>query len=76
MLKKDFDDSLKSLALTRSSFAELTGVSYLGTVTKWDDESRPIPSWVSSWLENYSFKKKFLLLKNVFEDSKFFEDSK
>ena len=51
MTKKEFDDRLESLGLTRQVFAQLTGLSF-GSVTNWHDERKPVPSWVSSWLDN------------------------
>lgn len=52
MNKKDFDDILKKINLSRQEFANKTGLSY-GAVGNWNDESKPVPSWVESWLENY-----------------------
>lgn len=52
MTKKEFDERLDSLGITRQIFAQLTGLSY-GSVTNWSDEKKPVPSWVSSWLDNY-----------------------
>lgn len=60
MTKKQFDDRLKALDLTRQLFAELTKLAY-GTVNNWQDEGsdkgKPIPSWVTSWLDNYAKAK-------------------
>lgn len=56
MTKKEFDERLDSLELTRQVFAQLTGLSY-GSVTNWSDEKKPVPSWVSSWLSNYKKAK-------------------
>ena len=53
MTKKEFDECLESLGLTRQAFAQLTGLSF-GSVTNWHDERKPVPSWVSSWLDNYA----------------------
>lgn len=52
MTKKEFDEKLKSLDLTRQTFAQQTGISY-GAITNWHDVNKPIPSWVDSWLDNY-----------------------
>lgn len=53
MTKKEFDERLDCLGLTRQVFAQLTSLSY-GSVTNWHDERKPVPSWVSSWLDNYA----------------------
>lgn len=53
MTKKEFDECLERLGLTRQTFAQITGLSY-GAVTNWHDERKPVPSWVSSWLDNYA----------------------
>ena len=53
MTKKEFDERLDRLGLTRQVFAQLTCLSY-GSVTNWHDERKPVPSWVSSWLDNYA----------------------
>lgn len=68
MLKQDFDNKLKLLGLSRSDFSDLSGVSYLGTVTKWDDEKRPIPSWVESWLENFGYRLRFEKIRALLSD--------
>jgi hypothetical protein len=30
----------------------MTNLTY-GAVSNWDDEKKPIPGWVESWLNNY-----------------------
>lgn len=52
MEKSKFDMFLKKSNLTRKDFAYLTGIKY-PTVGKWNNDTRPIPSWVESWLQNY-----------------------
>ena len=52
MKKKDFDQTLKKIGLSRQEFAKLTNLTY-GAVSNWNDEKKPIPGWVKSWLENY-----------------------
>lgn len=64
MLKKEFDDKLKDLNIDRKTFSELTETSYT-TVTNWNDETKPIPKWVNSWIEHY---KKSLILDNIAKD--------
>lgn len=56
MLKKDFDEKIKNLGLSRQDFCNLTGLAY-SSVSNWNDESKPIPKWVESWLENYEKAK-------------------
>ena len=58
MLKEEFDDYLNELGLDRKTFAELSHVSY-NTITNWNDNKKPIPSWVKSWLDNYKKAKVF-----------------
>lgn len=52
MTKKEFDDTLKRLSLSRQEFCKITGLAY-STVSNWNDEKLPLPSWVDSWLVNY-----------------------
>jgi predicted transcriptional regulator len=68
MKKENFDDLLKKLNLTRKEFAEISGIRYT-TVGKWNDDNRPIPAWVKSWLENYIEKKKFETVKQTLKDT-------
>lgn len=56
MNKKDFDAKLKSLGISRQDFCDMTGLAY-SSVANWKDESKPIPIWVDSWLENYAKAK-------------------
>jgi len=70
MTKVEFDTALAAVGLSRKDFAELSGVPYLGTVNKWNDEKRPIPVWVKTWLENYAYRKKYLALKALLSDEK------
>lgn len=64
MIKEEFDKTLKSINLDRKTFAELTNISY-NTVNNWNDNKKPIPSWVKSWLSNY---KKSTILDNIIND--------
>lgn len=52
MTKSEFDEILKSIGLTRKEFATLTNMAY-SSVSNWSDETKPVPGWVSSWLDNY-----------------------
>ncbi|KLE04171.1 hypothetical protein AF78_09075 [Aliarcobacter butzleri L353] len=48
MTKKEFDNLLKDLELTKKEFSNIIGISYI-TINNWNI----IPSWVNSWFENY-----------------------
>jgi hypothetical protein len=61
MTKKEFDSKLKDLNIDRKTFSELTETSYT-TVTNWNDDNKPIPKWVTSWLNHY---KKSILLDEI-----------
>jgi DNA-binding transcriptional regulator YiaG len=52
MKKEDFNKILKDINLSRQDFADMTNLTY-GAVSNWDDEKKPIPGWVESWLNNY-----------------------
>ncbi len=67
MLKKDFDNTLKALEITRQDFSNLTGLAY-STISNWHDKDKPIPSWVDSWLENYIKAKKYDDIKELIKD--------
>ena len=70
MTKVDFTKVLDSLHLSKKEFAELSNISY-NTVNNWNDENKPIPSWVESWLENYIKAKSYEDVKNkIFEIEK------
>ncbi|KLD99294.1 hypothetical protein [Aliarcobacter butzleri] len=62
MNKQEFSDFLKDINLSKKEFAELSNISY-NTVNNWNDDNRPIPPWVESWLKNYS-------KANIYEDLK------
>jgi len=63
MTKKDFDKTLKDIELSRQKFADLTKLSY-GAVSNWNDENKPVPGWVQSWLENYIKSKSYEQIKD------------
>ncbi|SUW72943.1 acyl carrier protein [Campylobacter coli] len=56
MLKKEFDEKIKSLGLARQDFCNITGLAY-SSVSNWNDNNKPIPIWVDSWLINYEKAK-------------------
>ncbi|MBE0498600.1 MAG: hypothetical protein IBX43_05085 [Campylobacterales bacterium] len=64
MKKQEFDNLLKEINLTRQQFADLTKLSY-GAVSNWNDEKKPVPGWVKSWLENYIERKKLEELQKI-----------
>ncbi|NUW25110.1 XRE family transcriptional regulator [Arcobacter butzleri] len=71
MNKQEFSDFLKDINLSKKEFAELSNISY-NTVNNWNDDNRPIPPWVESWLENYNkvkayddIKEKILEIENI-----------
>lgn len=61
MLKAEFTDKLNSIDLSKKEFANLSNISY-NTINNWNDDNRPVPPWVESWLENYIKAKD---LKNI-----------
>ena len=67
MLKAELTDILNNINLTKKEFAELSNISY-NTVNNWNDENKPVPPWVKSWLHNYIDKKKFDSIKNIIKD--------
>jgi len=73
VLKTDLTQILKDINLSKKEFANLSNISY-NTVNNWNDESKPVPPWVQSWLENYtkleSYKKirhEVFKIENVYE---------
>lgn len=68
MTKQSFTEILKKINLSKKEFAQLSNISY-NTVNNWNDDNRPVPPWVKSWLENYIEKKKHEKLKQVLKDS-------
>lgn len=67
MLKVELTKILKDINLSKKEFANLSNISY-NTVNNWNDENKPVPPWVQSWLENYIDKKKFDNIKNIIKD--------
>jgi len=68
MNKETFTATLKRVGLSKKDFAELASISY-NTVNNWNDDTKPIPSWIDSWLtlyiENSECKKLKALLKET-----------
>lgn len=52
MKKEELTKILEGVSLSKKEFAEKCNISY-NTVNNWNDETKPVPGWVSSWLENY-----------------------
>ena len=65
MTTEEFNNALKSLEISRKDFCEITGLAY-SSVSNWHDDNRPVPSWVESWLKNYSDSLKFKKAKELF----------
>lgn len=72
MTKKEFNDKLKKLNLSISEFSKLSNLPYQ-TAVSWNDDKRPFPAWVSSWLENYEVAKNY---KHLQEKAKKYDDIK
>jgi len=65
--KAEFTKILKDINLSKKEFATLSNISY-NTVNNWNDDNRPVPPWVKSWLENYIKAKSYEDVKDkVFE---------
>lgn len=69
MTKKDFDEALKNIGLSRQDFCNITGLAY-SSVSNWNDEKKPIPAWVDSWIQNYKFKNFYDVVKTEFDKQK------
>lgn len=69
MLKKEFDERIKTLGLSRQDFCNITGLAY-SSVSNWNDKDKPIPTWVNSWLENYQKGKELDFLLELIEKYK------
>ncbi|MDQ7044733.1 MAG: XRE family transcriptional regulator [Sulfurimonas sp.] len=52
MKKEEFTRTLKKENLAKKEFANLANISY-NTVNNWNDDNKPVPPWVKSWLQNY-----------------------
>lgn len=69
MLKKEFDEKIKSLGFTRQDFCNMTGLAY-SSVSNWNDNNKPIPIWVDTWLINYEKSLALDELLNIIEKYK------
>jgi hypothetical protein len=58
MTNEEFVVRLKSLNLTKKTFAEKTNLAHR-SVIDWSLENRRVPSWVESWLELYDKSLKY-----------------
>ena len=67
MTTEEFENNIKSLGISRKEFAAMSGMSY-NTVVNWHDEKKPIPGWVSSWLDNYKKSRKFDIIHKLFNE--------
>jgi DNA-binding transcriptional regulator YiaG len=67
VLKAELTQILKDINLSKKEFANLSNISY-NTVNNWNDENKPVPPWVQSWLENYIEAKKFENIKETIKE--------
>jgi len=68
MNKEKLTLTLKSINLSKKDFAELANISY-NTVNNWNDDSKPVPTWVESWLNLYIDNKECKELKQLLKDT-------
>lgn len=52
MKKEELTRVLDKIGLSKKEFASMCKISY-STVNNWNDDTKPVPPWVSSWLDNY-----------------------
>lgn len=65
MTKIELNKLLSDANLSKKEFSNLVELSSV-TVNGWGGNNKPIPAWVSSWLENYIKSKKFdLIVSNI-----------
>ena len=67
MTTEEFELSIKELGISRKEFCEITGLTY-SAVSKWHDDNRPVPTWVTSWLDNYKKSRKFDIIHKLFNE--------
>lgn len=58
MTKIAFKRRLKQNKLNLKGFSELCEIPYT-TIISWNGEDKPIPKWVSSWLDLYEKANKY-----------------
>ncbi|BAF73354.1 helix-turn-helix transcriptional regulator [Sulfurovum sp. NBC37-1] len=68
MNKEQLTSMLKGIGLSKKDFAELANISY-NTVNNWNDDNKPIPSWVESWLDLYIDNKECKELKQLLQET-------
>ena len=52
MKKEELTQILDKIGLSKKEFASKCDISY-NTVNNWNDDNKPVPPWVSSWLDNF-----------------------
>ena len=62
MNKDNFTQKLKDIQLSKKDFALNANISY-NTVNNWNDDKKPVPPWVQSWLENFTKAKTYENIK-------------
>lgn len=72
MKKDDFTKTLKRLGVSKREFSQICNISYM-TINNWNDENRPIPSWVEPFLYYYEKAK---TLDDIFTAIKKYEKAK
>jgi len=65
--KSELTKILKDINISKKEFADLSDISY-NTVNNWNDDNRPVPSWVESWLYNFIKAKSYEEVKNAVLD--------
>ncbi len=58
MKKEELTLALDEIGLSKKEFASMCKISY-NTVNNWNDDTKPIPPWVDSWVDNYVKAKAF-----------------
>lgn len=67
MLKSDFLKRLNDLSLSVNDFANLTKLN-AGSIYNWNDEKKPIPSWVEPFLICYEKSARYEKIKELTKD--------
>jgi len=67
--KEELTARIKKLGMTKKEFSNLANIPY-STVNNWRNEKRPVPSWVDSWLNNFTYKAKFEEMQKVLKKIK------